>query len=93
MVKAVRFEEYGGIDVLKVADVPRPVPGPDQVLVRVRAAGINPGEAKIREGLLHDRWPTAFPSGQGSDLAGIVAGTGSRRGRSRRWRRGHRIYR
>ena len=76
MVKAVRFEEYGGIDVLKVADVPRPVPGPDQVLVRVRAAGINPGEAKIREGLLHDRWPTAFPSGQGSDLAGIVAGTG-----------------
>jgi NADPH:quinone reductase-like Zn-dependent oxidoreductase len=44
--------------------------------VRVRAAGINPGEAKIREGLLAARWPTLFPSGQGSDLAGIVAQTG-----------------
>jgi NADPH:quinone reductase-like Zn-dependent oxidoreductase len=46
------------------------------VLVQVKAAGINPGEAKIRDGLLHARWPAAFPSGEGSDLAGIVAGTG-----------------
>ena len=75
-MKAVRFGEYGGIDVLRVLDVPQPVPGPGQVLVRVKAAGINPGEAKIREGLLHARWPTVFPSGQGSDLAGIVAATG-----------------
>jgi NADPH:quinone reductase-like Zn-dependent oxidoreductase len=75
-VKAVRFDEYGGVDVLKVVDVPEPVPGPGQVLVQVKAAGINPGEAKIREGLLHARWPATFPSGQGSDLAGIVAGTG-----------------
>src|SRR6202044_984494 len=42
------------------------------VLVRGRAAGINPGEAKIREGALHERWPATFPSGQGSDFAGIV---------------------
>jgi len=76
MPKAVRFEEYGGVDVLKVVDVPRPVPGPGQVLIQVRAAGINPGEAKIREGLLHSRWPAVFPSGQGSDLAGVVAETG-----------------
>jgi NADPH:quinone reductase-like Zn-dependent oxidoreductase len=75
-VKAVRFDEYGGVDVLKVADVPKPVPGPGQVLVQVKAAGINPGEAKIREGLLHARWPATFPSGQGSDLAGVVAETG-----------------
>jgi len=46
------------------------------VLVQVRAAGINPGEAKIRAGLLHERWPATFPSGQGSDLAGVVAGLG-----------------
>ena len=76
MPKAVRFEEYGGVEVLNVAEVPMPEPGPGQVLVRVRAAGINPGEAKIREGLLHSRWPATFPSGQGSDLAGIVAQTG-----------------
>ena len=76
-MRAVRFEEYGGVDVLKVVDVPRSEPGPGQVLVRVKAAGINPGEAKIRAGLLHDRWPATFPSGQGSDLAGIVAQTGS----------------
>ena len=76
-MKAVRFDEYGDIDVLKVVDVPTPVPGPGQVLVEVKAAGINPGESKIRLGLLHSRWPAAFPSGQGSDLAGVVAATGS----------------
>ena len=75
-MKAVRFDEYGGIEVLKVVDVPRPVPGAGQVLVQVKAAGINPGEAKIREGLLAARWPATFPSGEGSDLAGIVAETG-----------------
>ena len=72
-MKAVRFDEYGAVDVLRVADVPDPVPGPGQVLVQVKAAGINPGEAKIREGLLHSRWPATFPSGQGSDLAGVVS--------------------
>jgi NADPH:quinone reductase-like Zn-dependent oxidoreductase len=71
-MKAVRFDEYGPVDVLKVEDVPQPVPEAGQVLVRVKAAGINPGEAKIRDGLLHSRWPATFPSGQGSDLAGIV---------------------
>ena len=76
MPKAVRFENYGGIDVLEIEDVPRPVPGEGQVLVQVKAAGINPGEAKIREGLMHSLWPATFPSGQGSDLAGVVAGTG-----------------
>jgi NADPH:quinone reductase-like Zn-dependent oxidoreductase len=75
-VKAVRFDEYGGVEVLKVVDVPQPTPAAGQVLVRVKAAGINPGEAKIREGLMHARWPATFPSGEGSDLAGIVAETG-----------------
>ena len=75
-MKAVRFDAYGGIDVLKVVDVPRPVPGPGQVLVQVKAAAINPGEGKIRAGLLDALWPATFPSGQGSDMAGIVAETG-----------------
>jgi len=75
-VRAVRFDEYGGVEVLKVVDVPRPEPGAGQVLVQVKATGINPGEAKIRAGLLDARWPATFPSGEGSDLAGIVAETG-----------------
>jgi NADPH:quinone reductase-like Zn-dependent oxidoreductase len=75
-VKAVRFHEYGGIDVLRVEEVARPTPGPAQVLVEVRAAGIQPGETHIREGTLHARWPATFPSGQGSDLAGVVAEVG-----------------
>ncbi len=76
MPRAVRFDRYGGIDVLDVVDVLAPVPGPGQLLIRVKDAGINPGEAKIREGLLHERWPATFPSGQGSDLAGTVEQVG-----------------
>ena len=91
-MKAVRFEEYGGIDVLKVADVPRPVPGPDQVRCESGRRG-DRREAKIREARCDDRWPTAFPSGQGSDLAGIVAGPGPGAPESPCRRRGHRIYR
>ena len=71
-MKAVRFDQYGPVEVLDVRDVPVPEPGPGEVLVRVKAAGINPGEAKIREGALHELWPAKFPSGQGSDFAGVV---------------------
>ena len=72
MPRAVRFDRYGDIDVLDVVDVERPVPAPGEVLVRVKAAGINPGEASIRRGLMHERWPATFPSGEGSDFAGVV---------------------
>jgi NADPH:quinone reductase-like Zn-dependent oxidoreductase len=75
-MKAVRYDQYGDVDVLQVAEVPKPEPGPGQVLVQVKAAGINPGEAKIRDGALAEQWPSTFPSGQGSDLAGVVAETG-----------------
>ena len=76
MPKVVRFERYGGIDVLQVVEEPRPVPGPGRVLVEVRAAAVNPGEARVREGEWAQRWPATFPSGQGSDLAGVVAAVG-----------------
>jgi NADPH:quinone reductase-like Zn-dependent oxidoreductase len=75
-MKAVRFDQYGPVGVLDVREVPTPEPGQGQVLVRVKAAGINPGEAKIREGFLHERWPATFPSGQGSDFAGVVERVG-----------------
>ncbi len=75
--RAVRFDRYGDRDVLYVADIDLPSPGPGEVLVEVRAAGINPGEAAIRTGALHDMFPATFPSGEGSDLAGFVIGLGS----------------
>jgi NADPH:quinone reductase-like Zn-dependent oxidoreductase len=77
MPRAVRFNNYGGLDVLQVVEVDRPQPGPGKVLVRVKAAGINPGEVSIRQGLFAERWPATFPSGQGSDLAGIAEEVGS----------------
>jgi len=76
-MRAVRFDQYGGIDVLNVVDVPRPSPGDGELLVAVRAAAINPGEGMIRRGALHDRFPATFPSGEGSDLAGVVEEIGS----------------
>jgi NADPH:quinone reductase-like Zn-dependent oxidoreductase len=76
MPKAVRYNEFGGIDVLDVVEVDRPVPGPGDVLVQVKAAGVNPGEASIRHGVFAQVWPSTFPSGQGSDLAGVVAEVG-----------------
>jgi NADPH:quinone reductase-like Zn-dependent oxidoreductase len=75
-MKAVRFDRYGGIDVLQVVDAPVPEPAEGEVLVKVKAASINPGEAKIREGVFHKVWPASFPSGEGSDLAGIVTRVG-----------------
>jgi NADPH:quinone reductase-like Zn-dependent oxidoreductase len=77
MPRAVKFDRYGGIDVLRVVEVDRPVPGPEQVVVRIKAAGINPGEAAVREGAFAKQWPATFPSGQGSDLAGTVEAVGS----------------
>jgi NADPH2:quinone reductase len=74
--RAVRFDSYGGPEVLYVTDVARPEPGAGEVLVEVRAAGINPGEAGIRTGALHERFPATFPSGEGSDLAGVVIEVG-----------------
>jgi NADPH:quinone reductase-like Zn-dependent oxidoreductase len=75
-MRAVRFERYGGIEELKVTDVPWPRAEPGRVVVQVMAAGMNPGEAAIRAGLMHDRWPAHFPEGEGSDLAGVVTEVG-----------------
>jgi NADPH:quinone reductase-like Zn-dependent oxidoreductase len=77
MPKAVRYDEFGGIDVLRVDEVERPAPGDGQVLVRVKAAGINPTEAVIRTGAVAELFPSTFPSGQGSDLAGVIEEVGA----------------
>lgn len=76
MARAVRFDKYGDRDVLYIADVEIPVPAAGEVIVEVRAAGINPGETAIRAGALKERFPATFPSGEGSDLAGVVSSVG-----------------
>jgi NADPH:quinone reductase-like Zn-dependent oxidoreductase len=75
-MKAVRFDEYGGVDVLDVREVEDPLAAAGEVLVAVKAAGLNPGEIAIREGYLDARWPATFPSGEGTDLAGVVQAVG-----------------
>lgn len=75
-MRAVRFDRFGGVDVLDVVDVPAPSAGPGRVVVDVRAAGTNPGEAGIRSGALEAVSPTALPCGQGSDFAGVVSSVG-----------------
>ena len=74
--RAVRFDHYGDRSVLYVTDVPMPAPEAGEVVVRVKAAAINPGEAAIRSGALQSRFPATFPSGEGSDLAGVVDAVG-----------------
>jgi NADPH:quinone reductase-like Zn-dependent oxidoreductase len=76
-MRAVQIDKYGGVEVLDVREVKRPEPSPNQVLVAVRAAGINPSEATMRAGLVRDLFPLTFPSGQGSDFAGVVHAVGT----------------
>ena len=83
LMKAVRFDHYGGVDVLEVREVEDPVPGAGEVLVAVKAAGINPGEISIREGRWQSAFRRHFPSGRGHRLRRRGAGAGRRRAGSR----------
>ena len=77
MPRAVQLDAYGGVDQLKIVDRAMPKIGAGDVLVRVVAAGTNPGEISIREGYLRDMFPMEFPFGQGSDFAGCVEAVGA----------------
>jgi NADPH:quinone reductase-like Zn-dependent oxidoreductase len=74
--RSVIFRRYGGPEVLEIVDVPRPKARPGQFVVRVVAAALNPGEARIREGEFAAQWPARFPEGQGNDFAGTVVEVG-----------------
>ncbi len=70
------FTEYGGPDNQEFQDLPVPTPGPSELLVEVRAAGVNPVDWKIRSGYLREFQPREMPAVLGSEVAGVVAGVG-----------------
>ena len=75
-MKAVIIREYGGPEVLKLEDVPRPEPKANEVLVRVIGAGVNPIDAIIRDGTYAKEFGTRLPLVPGYDIAGIVEKVG-----------------
>jgi NADPH:quinone reductase-like Zn-dependent oxidoreductase len=77
-MKAVVIHEYGGPEVLKYEDIPRPEPNDDQLLIRVIAAGVNPVDSMIRSGMFAKEGNRAFPIILGGDVAGVVEKVGSK---------------
>lgn len=75
-MRAAFYEAYGSTDVLQVGELPDPVTGPDDVLVRVAAAGVNPVDWKIRQGRLEGAFPSHLPIVPGWDVAGTVEAVG-----------------
>ena len=75
-MNAIRMHGYGGLDVLSYDEVVRPEPGADEVLIRVRAAAVNPVDWKIREGLGKEWFGHQLPFIPGCDLAGVVESVG-----------------
>src|SRR5712691_5945532 len=76
IMKAIRFHDYGGPEVLKYEDVPRPEPQPGEALIQVRAAGVNPFDLAVREGWLASMIPLQLPAIAGVDVAGVVMAKG-----------------
>lgn len=76
-MKAVRIHRYGGLDALSYEDAPRPAPGPGDLLVRVRAAGVNPVDWKIRQGYLKPLLRHELPLTLGWDFSGVVEAVGA----------------
>jgi NADPH:quinone reductase-like Zn-dependent oxidoreductase len=76
-MKAVIFEDFGGPEVLHVAEVDAPTPGPKQVRIRVRAAGVNPFDFKVRRGLMRPSLPATLPAIPGNEAAGVVEEVGA----------------
>ena len=77
-MKALVFNRYGGPDQLAFADIPRPAFKPDQLLVQVHAAGLNPIDNMIPKGTFRPILMFELPATLGSDLAGTVVEVGSR---------------
>jgi len=76
MPRQVRFDQYGGVDVLHLSEVDKPEPGEGQLLLQVKATGINPFDVKVRTGKVQEMVKVSFPSAQGNDVAGVVEAVG-----------------
>ena len=76
MSKAFGFKGYGGPEVQGFVDVPKPDPGPGEVLVAVRAAGVNPADWKLRAGTMREVFPLELPAIFGYEVAGVVEAVG-----------------
>lgn len=88
-MKAIRIHEYGPPEVLRLEDVPVPSPGPGQVLIRIRAASVNPVDWLIRSGAMAPYMPPEFPMCLGYDLAGDVLECGAG---TERFQQGTRVF-
>jgi NADPH:quinone reductase-like Zn-dependent oxidoreductase len=88
-MKAIVVHEYGGPEVLKYEDAPRPEPKEDQVLVRVMAAGVNPVDAIVRQGMFGQRGLDKRPLILGYDISGMVEKTGAK---IEKFKRGDAVY-
>src|SRR5437588_145386 len=77
-MKALVLKRYGGLDHVAFADVPRPALKPDEILVQVHAAGLNPIDYMIAKGTFKLMLKFHLPATLGSDLAGLVVEVGSR---------------
>jgi NADPH:quinone reductase-like Zn-dependent oxidoreductase len=77
-MKALVLKRYGGAKQLALADIPRPLPKPDEILVQVHAAGLNPVDNLIPKGTFKPVLEFELPATMGSDLAGVVVEVGSR---------------
>jgi NADPH:quinone reductase-like Zn-dependent oxidoreductase len=75
-MKAVVFDKYGGNDVIEIRQVPKPVPGADDVLIKVHAAAVNPVDWKIRDGMARILTGYKFPKVLGSECSGEIVETG-----------------
>jgi NADPH:quinone reductase-like Zn-dependent oxidoreductase len=76
MPKAYAFTEYGGPETQTFVDLPRPVPGPGQLLVAVHAAAVNPVDWKVRAGYLREVLPLTLPAVLGTEVSGVVEDIG-----------------
>lgn len=88
-MKAIRIHEYGGPEVLALVEMQRPTPGPNEVLIKVQAAAVNPIDWKLRAGHMKDIFPLTLPSTLGWDISGTVEEAGVD---VTRFKRGDEVY-